>query len=331
MLTAARLRVLREQLWRKMRSRRVPCPLCASKRRGAVLYRIPNVQRAVFRSIFAETVEACGECGFVYTNPRLPVRDLRRYYTSTYQLEGLPVPKSLGEFFSPRYEEMWFSKSRDLDLVLRAKRGGRLLDVGCASGTLLWLAREKGFAVTGVEIARGAAEFARSVLALDVFIGQLEEANFPDRRFDVVTMFHSLEHLPEPRRTLREAGRVLRDDGVLIVVVPNLAGWSAAREGARWRWLQPQNHYSHFTPDTLARMAALERFHVTISTEEGRYGEQEIRAAFAEADIPKIHAELRGSEIVLFGYKQNGTASDVASATERPGFPTAPSKLQLTP
>ncbi len=311
MLTATHLRVFREQLWRKLHSRRVACPLCGSSG-GSLLYKTPNVHMAVFRSIFAERVEICGDCGLVYTNPRLSPEDLERYYTISYQLEGLPVPKSLEEFWGERYKDIWFSKDRDLNLVLRAKPHGRLLDVGCASGTLLWLARQKGFTVTGVEVARGAAEFARNTLGLEVFIGQLEDANFPDRWFDVVTMFHSLEHVPEPRRVLHEVNRVLADDGTLIVVVPNLGSWSAAREGPRWKWLQPHNHYSHFTPDTLARMAALEGFWVTLRSEEGRYGEEEIRAIYESEDVRKIHGELRGSEVILTGRKQNAATSEAA-------------------
>lgn len=64
----------------------------------------------------------------------MSAKKLEEYYTKNYRLEGLPVPKSIEEFLSESYKEIWFSKERDLNLILSAKTSGRILDVGCASG-----------------------------------------------------------------------------------------------------------------------------------------------------------------------------------------------------
>lgn len=82
-------------------------------------------------------------------------KKLERYYTKNYRLEGLPVPKSIEEFLSEACKENWSSTARDLNLILSVKTAGRVLDVGCASRTLLWLAKQKWFEVKGVEIGRG--------------------------------------------------------------------------------------------------------------------------------------------------------------------------------
>lgn len=315
----AHLRIFRDQLRRKLLSRGISCPFCGSSD-STLLYKSPNVHMAFFRDIFAEKVKKCQNCGFVYTNPRLSTRQLEKYYNNNYLLEGLKVPESLEEFLGETYKEIWFSKERDLNLVLGTKPGGRLLDVGCASGTLLWLARQKGFSVSGVEISRQATDFANRVLGLDIFCGQLEDARFNDGEFDAVAMIHSLEHVPEPRRVLREIHRILSDEGALIIVVPNLVGWSAQKEGTRWRWLQPQNHYSHFTPETMAGMAKLEGFEFRLESEEGRYGEEDIRADHDPDEIRDIYASMRGSEIVFVGRKSRADATPVrefASAASR--------------
>lgn len=269
---------------------------------------------AVFREIFAEGVESCKDCGFVYTNPRMSAKSLEKYYSRNYRLEGLAVPKSLEEFLGESYKEIWFSKGRDVNLVLAEKSGGRLLDVGCASGSLLWLAKEKGFAVKGVEVGRASAEFATNVLGIEVFCGQLEDARFRDGEFDVITMIHSLEHVPDPRRVFQEIRRILADDGVFIVVVPNFGSWSAKRDAVRWKWLQPENHYSHFTPETLREMANRENFIAAMGTEEGRYGEEDIRAVYGAEDIRRLQSELKGNEIILVGRKRIGNAE--ANATQ---------------
>lgn len=263
---------------------------------------------AGFREIFAERVESCSDCGFVFTNPRLPADRLETYYSKMYRLEGLEVPKSLEEFLGDQYKEIWFSKERDLGLVLSEKSGGRILDVGCASGSLLWMAKKKGFEVKGVEVGKKPAEFAKNVLGFDVFCGQIQDAHYRDGEFDVVTMIHSLEHVPDPRRVLKEIHRILRDDGIFIAVVPNLASWSAQKDGIDWIWLQPQNHYSHFTPETLKEMAAREGFLPKIVSEEGRYGEESINAIHDPESVQRIYSERKGSEIILFGHKKPAEA-----------------------
>jgi SAM-dependent methyltransferase len=300
--TRAHFERFRFQSWRKLSSRRIPCLLCGS-RQTSLVYKTPNVHMAGFREVFAERVEKCEECGFVFTNPRLPARALEKYYTENYLLEGLPIPKSIEQFLSDEYREIWFSKERDLNVVLSATPRGSLLDIGCASGTLLWLAKQKGFQVNGVEVSKSSAEFANKILGLDVFCGQLEGARFQDGRFDVVTMIHSLEHVPEPRKALREIRRILADDGVFIAIVPNFASWSALTQKAQWKWLQPENHYSHFTPESIAALAEREGFATSMSTEEGRYGEEDIRQAYAAEEIQRIYAELKGSEIIFVGRK----------------------------
>ncbi len=291
--------IFRRQLRRKLVSRLVPCPLCGSAA-NSLICKSPNVHMAVFRDIFAEHVVRCNGCGFVFTNPRPTPKALERYYTDDYTLEGLSVPKSLDEFLGDSHKEIWFSKDRDLRLISQQKSSGHLLDIGCASGTLLWLAKQKGFSVHGVEVGRHSVEFVSNVLGIEVFCGQLEDARFPDSSFDVVTMFHSLEHVPNPRTVVREVRRILADSGVLIVVVPNYSAWSSQKHGANWTWLQPQNHYSHFTPKSLLHLLAREGFSCELRCEEGRYGDSEIRKSNSESEVSRLFAELKGSELVAF-------------------------------
>jgi SAM-dependent methyltransferase len=291
--------IFRRQLRRKIASRLVPCPLCGSAV-SALICKSPNVHMVVFREIFAEYVVRCNSCSFVFTNPRPTPEALARYYTDDYALEGLCVPKSLDEFLGASHKDIWFSKDRDFKLISQRKSSGRLLDVGCASGTLLWLAKQEGFSVHGVEVGRHSAEFVSKVLGIEVFCGQLEDARFPDSFFDVVTMFHSLEHVPNPRMVVREVRRILAPSGVFLIVVPNYSAWSSERHGENWIWLQPQNHYSHFTPESLSRLLAGEGFSSELRSEEGRYGESEIRNSYSESEISRLFAELKGSELVAF-------------------------------
>jgi SAM-dependent methyltransferase len=260
-----------------------------------------------FREIFAEKVVACRACSFVWTNPQAASEALEKYYSEDYLLEGLNVPRSVEEFLGEGYKEIWFSKDRDLQLILEQKDHGRLLDIGCASGTLLWLASRQGFAVFGIEVARRSADFVKNLLGFEVFCGELKNAAFASSSFDVVTMFHSLEHVPDPRQVIREIHRILACDGVFIGVVPNFGGWSSQKFGPAWIWLQPQNHYSHFTPESLGKLLEAENFTAEIRSEEGRYGDEEIRKYFDQAEINEIVSQRKGSELLFVARKARQT------------------------
>jgi SAM-dependent methyltransferase len=298
--------LFRKQLRRKLVKRTISCPLCGCAQ-FTLLCKHPNVNMRFFREIFAEKVVACRACGFVWTNPQAASEALEKYYSEDYLLEGLNVPRSVEEFLNEAYKEIWFSKDRDLQLILEQKDHGRLLDIGCASGTLLWLASRQGFAVFGVEVAHRSADFVKNILGFEVFCGELKNAAFASSSFDVVTMFHSLEHVPDPRQVIREIHRILASDGVFIGVVPNFGGWSSQKFGPAWIWLQPQNHYSHFTPESLGKLLEAENFTAEIRSEEGRYGDEEIRKYFDQAEINEIVSQRKSSELLFVARKARQT------------------------
>lgn len=133
---------------------------------------------------------------------------------------------------------------------------GRLLDIGCSSGEYLARLNGLGWDVSGIEYDPDAARHAREVLKLDVRTGRAEEAlpSYPPASFDLVTMWHVLEHLQDPALVLSEVRRVLKPGGRLIAEVPNY--------GSAWRWLlrdcwfplEYPYHRFHFTPRALTRL-----------------------------------------------------------------------------
>jgi SAM-dependent methyltransferase len=103
----------------------------------------------------------------------------------------------------------------------RAGSTGRLLDIGVGHGTFLYLAREQGWEVQGIDVSRYAAQFAKERFDVDVAVSTLEEAHFPSDHFDLVHLAHVLEHLPDPIASLKEIRRILKPAGRLLVEVPN--------------------------------------------------------------------------------------------------------------
>jgi len=97
-----------------------------------------------------------------------------------------------------------------------------ILDIGTGAGYFLKLARDRGFNVMGIEVSERASDFARKNYGLTVLnVSSVEEAEFWDKQFDVVSLCHVIEHLPYPQNTIKEIHRILRDNGTLLVITPN--------------------------------------------------------------------------------------------------------------
>lgn len=97
---------------------------------------------------------------------------------------------------------------------------GRLLDVGCSSGRLLWLAKQHGWSVSGVELNEDTAQIAIDN-GLDVHLGELGSANLTPNSFDAIHLGDVIEHVQDPQQSLMQASRLLKPGGVMVVVTPN--------------------------------------------------------------------------------------------------------------
>ncbi len=132
--------------------------------------------------------------------------------------------------------------------------GGRFLDVGCGSGDMVAAMACLGMESEGVEPSRYAATKATEA-GLKVTCGLLHDAAFPNAAFDAVSMFHVLEHTPDPIEVLRECRRILKPGGELVIGVPNFDSLVFALVGKGWVGLQLPSHVQHFSPTSL-RIAA---------------------------------------------------------------------------
>jgi 2-polyprenyl-3-methyl-5-hydroxy-6-metoxy-1,4-benzoquinol methylase len=113
---------------------------------------------------------------------------------------------------------------------------------------------DQGWQVTGVDTAPSAVEHVRSEYGLTAFVGSLPHDDLAPGSFDVVTMWHSLEHVHQPLAILREAHRLLVPGGKLVVATPNIDSLPYRVFGRSWYGLDLPRHLTHFTPSTLAAM-----------------------------------------------------------------------------
>lgn len=128
-----------------------------------------------------------------------------------------------------------------------------ILDIGCGDGFVLSVLKKIGWEVYGTEVSQEAVKAAQKN-SLTVYLGQVEDIDFKNKRFDFIRMSHSLEHLPDPKRSLKLVNTLLKPDGQLIILVPNYQSPAAKVFGKRWLGLDLPRHLYVFTPTTITKL-----------------------------------------------------------------------------
>lgn len=204
----------------------------------------------------------CQACGYVFDNPRPTLDALVRFYSKPGKYD------SWLDAEAPR-NRLWKRRLRKL-----LKHAGRrnLLDVGTGTGQFLNVAKPYFTHVTGTEVSQSGLSVAREKYNLDVASGELEVCDLPRSSFDTITLFHVLEHVPDPRKSIVLCRDLLKIGGVLLVCVPNdVLAWTSKikilgkklglgpfqkfspRFGLPRAFSSREIHLSHFTPAVLRR------------------------------------------------------------------------------
>jgi 2-polyprenyl-3-methyl-5-hydroxy-6-metoxy-1,4-benzoquinol methylase len=217
-----------------------------------------STQARPFLTCRTHVLVTCVGCGLVYATERLGAVELAEMYAHRYPPEA----------FLPQRERKLAKAHRELALLERLTTGRRLLDVGTSYGFFLVAARERGWSAVGVEIAPEPAEYARRIYGLDVRTGTLETVPLEPAGFDVVTIRHVLEHVPDPLGMLRRAVALVRPGGLILVAVPNLASLAFRLNGRYWWWIDPPTHLYYFTPRTLRAMLQRAGLEVVLAQSE---------------------------------------------------------------
>ena len=204
-------------------------------------------------SIGGFNILKCLKCGLIYTSPRPSEDEMIKHYTGgKRELPPVARPRKVRQIF----RQMWYAyitaTSRKDPFMLEGYDAGRVLDVGCGFGESLKKLKEKGWQTYGIEINRGAAKHAQKFGK--IFTCELSDAKFPNCFFDAVLLRHVLEHVHHPSKILVEVRRIMKDDGVLVIEVPDAESIEARIFKARWPLWNPPEHLYHFSRGTLGPM-----------------------------------------------------------------------------
>jgi 2-polyprenyl-3-methyl-5-hydroxy-6-metoxy-1,4-benzoquinol methylase len=188
-----------------------PCPACGRRE---------STEHSVYNGY---PLLRCPSCTLVFTAAREFASDqYEEVYARVTVFQTMLQDARATAAGEKGFQDLWWFKKMALRWLRQQRVTGRLLDVGSGPGTFLMVARERGFAVQGVEVARIAAQAAQQ-LDVPTWSGTVEDfAKTDPALFDAVTTFEVLEHLPDPAGMLRAVRRLMKSDARLILSVPNL-------------------------------------------------------------------------------------------------------------
>jgi 2-polyprenyl-3-methyl-5-hydroxy-6-metoxy-1,4-benzoquinol methylase len=231
----------------------VRCRLCGS---ADVALRIPLEGYSVYR---------CRSCSGVFSE--LPAEAIGGLYGEDYYTD------EFGPYFSALFGDTDDAPlrrhfSRYVEALEGGVSGRRILDVGCAAGLFLNVARDRGWHVAGVEVSEHAAAVARERRHIAVRVGDVAELELPEHAWDAVTLLDALEHMAEPGALLERLRRLIAPGGVLMLVLPNDRNLTTMLAMAIYRLtahlidypasrVHQIYHVTYFTPATIS--ALLER------------------------------------------------------------------------
>jgi 2-polyprenyl-3-methyl-5-hydroxy-6-metoxy-1,4-benzoquinol methylase len=272
-----------------------PCPACGHG----------DASRAFGKDTY--DYARCRRCGLVFINPIPIAGALADSYDDLSREYFLDERRKAIDEYPQRH-------AREIALLTRIGATGRLLDVGCATGSFMMAARTMGFRVIkGVDIAAPSVALARE-RGFEATAGDFPAGLFAPDSFDIVTMWNTLEHLPSPFAFLEEAHRVVAPGGYVAVSVPNYASLSVRLLGTRYRYIALE-HLNYFTAATLGlllRRAGFEVVHAETRSFNPYVVWQDWRGASAGVEETIRETELSKSFKTQAGFAPARLAYTVA-------------------
>jgi 2-polyprenyl-3-methyl-5-hydroxy-6-metoxy-1,4-benzoquinol methylase len=225
-------------------NRWIKCPICSSVQQR-VLFRASDINWKTTTETF--DVVQCGSCGVAYTYPQPSIDQLKKYYPEVYySIEDLSE-----EYYANKWRPLQIEK---LKIVQQFRKAGKLLDVGCGRGYFLYEARSAGFDVEGIDFSEDTANLAKSRWNLDIKAADVVTYPYPKSKYDVVTLYHSLEHIAQPTTLLEGLRNTLKDNGILVIAVPNFGSIQSRFFRDKWLHLDVPRHLFQYSPKSLSTL-----------------------------------------------------------------------------
>ena len=216
------------------------CPICNSSTSNQFL---TCIDHTVSRETFY--IAQCQSCGFKYTNPRPEEQSLGAYYQSEEYVSHSNTKKG---FINYTYQIVRkYTLLKKLQLLSKYYKTGKVLDIGCGTGEFLNVCKQAKWYTTGIEPSPDARNMAIKNYNLNI-LEESEIKNLPSESFDVITMWHVLEHVPKLNERIEDLKRLIKPNGIIIIAVPNCNSLDAKIYKENWAAYDVPRHLYHFIP-----------------------------------------------------------------------------------
>ncbi|WP_313374668.1 class I SAM-dependent methyltransferase [Chishuiella sp.] len=189
------------------------------------------------------------ETGVLFTNPQ-PLKTLDKYYESKNYISHTDGKKTIFERFYQVAKTI--NLNNKFNLINDVAKGKKILDYGCGVGDFLELMQQKGYDVLGMEPNPTARTIAQKKIGESKVVS-IELKNI-QQKFDVITLWHVLEHIPNLNETIIELKNHLTENGVLIIAVPNHESYDAKYYGKYWAAYDVPRHLWHFSKNSMEKL-----------------------------------------------------------------------------
>lgn len=226
----------------------VNCPLGCQKKDSIVLK-----GKDILNNLPGEfTVVKCKNCGLMRTNPRPAPESIGFYYPEDYG----PYKGTKINYIQSIQHKLWKRKLKNIIQFntnrLPEIKPGKMLEIGCASGSFLHSMSQQGWDVEGVEFSESAARNAIS-FGYNVHIGPVEKVDI-SQKYDLIVGWMVLEHLHDPIRALEKLNQWTKPGGWMVLSVPNAGSQEFKIFKKFWYALQLPTHLYHYTPSSLKKV-----------------------------------------------------------------------------
>lgn len=275
----------------------IDCPVCGSSQIAPVL-------KAKDYTVSGEIFEIwqCEDCKLRFTQDIPEQHSIGKYYQSTDYISHSETKKGLVNSLYHLVRKRTLHSKRRLIEKLTGQKSGQLLDIGCGTGSFIYEMKQHGWNVCGLEPDAGARKKAETVYGLstepiEVFF------NLPEKNFDVITLWHVLEHVHELHDYLQQLRRLLKSGGILIIAVPNYTSKDATHYKAHWAAYDVPRHLYHFSPESMERLTRqhnfkltaiqpmwFDSFYVSMLSEKYKNGKGNLPAAFLTGGFSNLNA-----------------------------------------
>jgi 2-polyprenyl-3-methyl-5-hydroxy-6-metoxy-1,4-benzoquinol methylase len=228
------------------------CPICNKSRFDDYIECIDNtVSKENFKIV------ECKNCNFKFTNPRPIENEIGEYYKSETYISHTNTNKGLIAKLYQLVRKQTLSGKLKLLNKLKVSKGS-VLDVGCGTGMFLEVCKNNGWKIQGIEPDEDARKIAVELLERNIEANIL--GSFKETTFDIITMWHVLEHIHRLNETVEWIQNCLNSDGYLIIAVPNYKSKDAQIYQENWAAFDLPRHLYHFSQDSISQLMKKNNF-----------------------------------------------------------------------